>query len=45
MAFDLEARYNHPERTLQLSVAVFPELAEILEANGRSRRPVAASRL
>ena len=34
-AFNLEARYNHTEKTLALSVAVFPELAAILE----NRRP------
>ena len=48
-AFDLEARYNHQERTLRLSVAVFPELAEILEserpleAAGRSKSSIAGA--
>ena len=43
-AFDLEARYNHYKKTLKLSVTVFPELAEILNANDRPMRPVAANR-
>jgi hypothetical protein len=38
-AFDLEARYNHHEKTLKLSVTVFPELAEVLE----SERPLEAA--
>jgi hypothetical protein len=37
--FDLEARYNHLEKTLQLSVTVFPELAQILE----DERPIEAA--
>jgi hypothetical protein len=40
-AFDLEARYNHLEKALKLSVAVFPELAGLLE---RERPPQAAGR-
>jgi hypothetical protein len=38
-AFGLEARYNHHEKTLNLSVTVFPELAEILE----DERPLEAA--
>jgi site-specific DNA recombinase len=38
-AFGLEARYNHHEKTLKLSVTVFPALAEILE----SERPLEAA--
>ena len=38
-AFDLEARYNHLDKTLKLSVTVFPELAEILE----DERPLKAA--
>ena len=38
-ALDLEARYNHLEKNLVLSVPVFPELAEILE----SERPLEAA--
>lgn len=42
-AFDLEARYSYLEKTLKLSVAVFPELEGLLEherppqATGRSK--------
>ena len=48
-AFDLEARYNHLDKTLKLSVTVFPELAEILEderpleAAGRSKSFIAGA--
>jgi hypothetical protein len=38
--FDFEARYNHREKTLKLSVTVFPELAELLECE----RPAEAGR-
>jgi hypothetical protein len=38
-AFDLRARYDHLERPLELSVAVFAELAEILE----SKQPLEAA--
>ena len=38
-AFGVEARYNHHERTLKLSVTVYPELAEILE----DERPLEAA--
>jgi hypothetical protein len=38
-AFDLEARYNHLEKTVALSVTVFPELAQILE----DERPLEAA--
>jgi hypothetical protein len=39
-AVDLEARYNHHENTLELSVTVFPEVAELLECE----RPAEAGR-
>ena len=48
-ALDLEARYNHHEKTLKLSVAVLPELAELLgserpaERAGRSKSPIAGA--
>lgn len=48
-AFDLEARYNHVDKTLKLSVTVFPELAAILEAErplegaGRSKPSIAGA--
>jgi site-specific DNA recombinase len=47
--FDIEARWNHHEKTLKLSATVFPELAEALEeerpleAAGRSKSFIAGA--
>jgi site-specific DNA recombinase len=47
--FDIEARWNHQEKTLKLSATVFPELAEALEAErpleaaGRSKSFIAGA--
>ena len=47
--FEIEARYNHHEQTLQLSATVFPELADVLEderslqAAGRSKSSIAGA--
>jgi hypothetical protein len=46
--FELEARYNHHEKTLKLSATVFPELAELLERErpaeaGRSKSSIAGA--
>jgi hypothetical protein len=42
--FDAETRWNHHEKTLRLSATVFRSWQRPWNANGRSRRPVAASR-
>jgi hypothetical protein len=48
--FDLEVRHNHTDKTIALSAAVFPELAELLEEKrplevaGRSKPFIAGAR-